>query len=322
MPPSVEVFRDWVANWEEETIQTTNWYDISEDYDLEIDNEGRRAVRAIGKLVLSSLRTPRETAYELVFICSRGLIRPGMEPRGIWKALCVAIEVFCCHKGSRLKLTGLLAEMAKYDLFSPTYAAVQPREGNSPGILPGWSSAFDEHFCSRLTSLPSHHVPVIASLTHTRDAAQGTRRLLYSAAAFQATRLRMTWNHGPNQELGSALDCAMTHTYWTLGTPINTASDLYLEETLPAALEWIRIAGTYLFKACAANIKGDEYPFREPYRFQPGMWDYWKSNLAYVQTRPGLDERLKEKAELALELMIKYVGKQKYSPNLRAWLRQ
>ncbi|KAK8085218.1 hypothetical protein PG997_006489 [Apiospora hydei] len=139
-------FRDWVTNWELDTIHKISCYDGLGNYSLELDNAGRRTVGVIGNLLLDRY-TSRETAIHLVDIRWTGLGGQGIAMRGIWKVLCLAIEIFCCHRSSRVKLAATVAQMAPFDLVRSAKAGLE-------GPLAGWSSAFIAHFASRSKTLP------------------------------------------------------------------------------------------------------------------------------------------------------------------------
>ncbi|KAK7943777.1 uncharacterized protein PG986_012890 [Apiospora aurea] len=303
-------FHNWVTSWERETIQKTSPYDGLGNDSLEIENEGLRTVSAIRDLLLDR-NTTSEIARQLVDIRWTDRGGQGMETRAIWKVLCLAIEVFCCHRRSRVKLASTVVKMAPFELLCPA-------ETERDGTWAGWSEAFKAHFASG-TSRPSTYPsgPPGEVIPY-----EGVRRLLYSASAFQATWLTETWVLRTNPQFRIALYWAKWAMGNTLVYPLKYESDSYLEDHLPAALEWIRIAGPQLFEVCTTSSESGEFPFGGPFRFDRKLWDQWKANLASVQNRPGLDEGLKEQASIALEYMTKWENLSRYGPRVPLWLNE
>ncbi|KAK8069174.1 hypothetical protein PG994_005790 [Apiospora phragmitis] len=112
-----KAFHKWVSEWETHTITKTKWCD--EDnvavYRNRIKQEGTCTAGAIRSFILDNEISVSSTAIRIVDISREGLGSKGVVPRGLWKAFCLAIEVFSCHHPSRTKLVKLLAELAKHD---------------------------------------------------------------------------------------------------------------------------------------------------------------------------------------------------------------
>ncbi|KAK8014222.1 hypothetical protein PG990_007518 [Apiospora arundinis] len=58
----------------------------------------------------------QDSAAQIVGTCKSGLGGKGFVPRSIWKAYCLAIEVFAWHQPSRDKLRYMLVEMSLHGM--------------------------------------------------------------------------------------------------------------------------------------------------------------------------------------------------------------
>ncbi|KAK7975698.1 hypothetical protein PG989_014161 [Apiospora arundinis] len=283
--PSYPMFPRWVFDllvrrWKKHILEKTTWCD---EYDIHremVRTEGEFTTEIIAQCLTDQVAW-QDSAAQIVGTCKSGLGGKGFVPRSIWKAFCLAIEVFAWHLPSRDKLRYMLVEMSLHGMEA-----------------------------SEMPQPLGFHGDSLSPLRRT-----GLERLVYSGNLFQACWLFETYN-GPERELGLAMLCAMTQLETILKLPEADKQGSPPQTFMPdlaGALVWFDHLRLPLYKLCTWHDCAEKEPRYKPWRlalnrshlthdadwFCPALWMSWEDNLRFIKENWNIPVHYKTNMELS-----------------------